>query len=215
MAIHDISVLLTDRTVTWQNEETPLTLEWLAAVGVNGSECTLSRVAYGSHTGTHLDAPLHFIEGGGTVDGLDLSILIGPCLVVEIPHRNQTGVTDHDLIGCGIPPGTKRLLLKTENSRRRLLDDPIFAPDFVAIAPSGAKWLVDAGVQLVGVDYLSVGSAIDGTGGETHRVLLAAGIIAVEGLNLAETVPGIYDLICLPLRIKGAEGAPVRAVLID
>ncbi|HEX5324223.1 MAG TPA: cyclase family protein [Capsulimonadaceae bacterium] len=215
MPIHDITFPITPEMVTWNDAEAGCMVEWVVQIEENGSPCNVSKVSIGSHLGTHLDAPLHFIAGGATLETLDLNRLIGPCLVIELPDLAEINITAADLERASIPPGTKRLLFKTSNSRQRLLEKAKFCREFVAIAPDAARWLVSRGVEVVGVDYLSVGSAVDGTGVETHRVLLGAGLIAIEGLYLSDTAPGLYTLICLPLKVTGAEGGPVRAVLIS
>lgn len=215
MPIHDITFPITCDMVTWNDAEAGCALEWVLQIEEGGSPCNVSTVSLGSHLGTHLDAPLHFIAGGATVETLDLNRLIGACLVVELPDLPQLNITAADLDKAHIPVATKRVLFKTSNSRRRFLEDRKFHREFVAIAPDAASWLVAHGIELVGVDYLSVGSAVDGTGTETHRILLGAGVVAVEGLYLCDISPGLYQLICLPLKITGAEGGPVRAVLIS
>ena len=215
MPIHDITFPITPEMVTWNDSEAGCELAWVVQIEEGGAQCNVSTVSLGSHLGTHLDAPLHFIAGGATLETLDLNRLIGTCLVVELPDLAQLNITASDLEEAAIPPGTKRVLFKTSNSRRRFLEDRKFHSEFVAIAPDAARWLVAHGVELVGVDYLSVGSAVDGTGVETHRILLGTGIVAVEGLYLCDIDPGLYQLICLPLKIAGAEGGPVRALLIS
>jgi arylformamidase len=215
MPIHDITFPITPEMVTWNDSEAGCMVEWVLRIEEGGSPCNVSKVSIGSHLGTHLDAPLHFIAGGATLETLDLNRLIGPCLVVELPNLAQPNITAADLDKAAIPPGTKRLLFKTSNSRQRLLEDSKFRPEFVAIAPDAAKWLVSHNVEVVGVDYLSVGSAVDGTGTQTHQILLGAGLIAIEGLYLSSIDPGLYTLICLPLKVAGAEGGPVSAVLIS
>ena len=211
--IYDISVTLSPELVTWGNSEAGITQTWNMRIE-QGAVCNVSVVTIGSHFGTHLDAPLHFIEGGNTVDKLALDDLIGPCTVIEFGDLAQPNITASDLDRAGIAPGTKRLLFKTSNSRRKLMRDPKFHTDFVAIAPDAAHWLVDRGIRTVGVDYLSVGAAEDGTGTETHQVLLGAKLVALEGLLLEDIEPGDYTLIALPLKIAGAEGCPIRAVLM-
>lgn len=215
MVIHDISVTLTENTVTWQNAEAALSVQWHSRIGVDGAEANGSSVSYGSHFGTHLDAPLHFVAQGGSVEQLNLATLIGPCQVVEIPDIDHPSITAEDLSAANVPDGTRRLLLKTANSRARLMHKPKFYETFVAVAPSGARWLLEHGVSLVGIDYLGIGSAVDGTGGDTHRILLGEDVVVVEGLDLHAIEAGPYSLICLPLKVSSVEGAPVRAVLID
>ncbi len=208
MIVHDITLAITPTLPVWPGDP-PVHLTQPAHLD-RGDEFTLTRLDISAHTGTHLDAPAHFIAQGATVETLDLNVLIGPCRVVEVVTPGH--VTADVLATLAIPAGTTRLLLKTRNSRLWEQAEQDFCEDFVAIAADGAQWLVDHGVQLVGVDYLSVAPFDDPA--PTHRILLGAGVIAVEGLDLSAVEPGAYHLICLPLKIGGSEGAPVRAVLI-
>ena len=176
-----------------------------------GDEYSLSRLEMSAHTGTHVDAPAHFVPGGGGVETLPLSGLLGPALVVEL--LDVAEVRADGLASLAIPPGTERLLLKTRNSARWAAGETQFYEDFVAITADGAQWLVDHGIRLVGVDYLSVAPYEATT--ETHVILLQAGVIPVEGLNLHGISPGEYQFICLPLLLPGCDGAPCRAVLVE
>jgi arylformamidase len=171
----------------------------------------VSRIAMGAHTGTHVDAPLHFLEDGSSVEALDLNRLIGPALVLHVPNADDLSAAV--LENLAIPPHTKRVLFRTRNSDIWQQETTTFFEDFVAVTKDGAQWLVDHGVQVVGVDYLSVASFKDLT--TPHRILLRAGVIPVEGLDLSAISPGLYQLICLPLKMAGLEGAPARAILID
>ncbi len=209
MTIHDISLTATPGMVTWENAEPALSLRWDSVIGA-GSACNTSFLHGGSHTGTHLDAPLHFMPGGGCVPDLDLQTLIGPARVVEVFGHAQ--ITAAALDAAAIPAGTERLLFKTDNTRRGLLHDPQFHPEYVGVAPDAALWLVGRGVRLVGVDYLSVGP-YGPANVETHRTLLDAGVVVVEGLVLTDIAPGAYLFAALPPKVAGAEGSPCRAVL--
>lgn len=209
MIIHDISMTVTPGMVTWENSEAALSLAWASQIGAD-SVCNVSTLSGGSHTGTHLDAPLHFVEGGGEVSALDIHTLVGPAHVTEIFGSSQ--ITEDDFKAAAIPAGTERLLLKTDNTRRGLLHNPQFHRDYVGIAPSGARWLTAQGVRLVGVDYLSVGPYGDDNA-ITHQILLGAGLVVVEGLMLADVPAGSYMLAALPPKVHGAEGSPCRAVL--
>jgi arylformamidase len=209
MKFYDISLTITPDMVTWENAEEALSLRWDTVIGAD-STCNVSSFQGGSHAGTHLDAPLHFIAGGDSVPDLDLQTLIGPATVVEIFGSPQ--ITATNLNEAAIPPGTIRVLFKTDNTRRGLLDDPQFHPEYVAVAPDAAEWLVEHGVDLVGIDYLSVGP-YGPQNTKTHQTLLGAGVIVVEGLALADIPPGDYMLAVLPPKIAGAEGSPCRAVL--
>jgi arylformamidase len=165
-----------------------------------GDIANVSQMELGVHTGTHVDAPRHFFDGAPAVETLNLDVLVGPAVVVEVAGPGDIGPD-------AVVEGAERLLFKTRNSEAAPEDD--FYEDFASISPEAATRLVEAGVRLVGVDYLSVGSV------ETHETLLRAGVIAVEGLDLREIEPGAYTLVCLPLKIVGSDGAPARAILID
>jgi arylformamidase len=208
MTIYDITLTITPTLPVWPGDP-PVQLSQPSHLE-RGDICTITRLDISAHTGTHLDAPAHFIRGGATVETLDLDVLIGPALVVDARGRGH--LTAEALEALAIPPYVKRLLLRTDNSAIWQAGDSAFVEDFVAIEPSGASWLVERGIRLVGIDYLSVAPFEDGA--PTHQILLGAGVIAVEGLNLSAIEPGEYQLICLPIRIGGSDGAPCRAVLI-
>jgi len=174
----------------------------------SGDNATVSRLEIGAHTGTHMDAPLHFIQGAPGIDSLPLDAVIGPCRVIELTDEQR--IEKESLVRHTPEPG-ERILLKTRNSRRRWWEDP-FDADFVYIAAAAARYLADCGIACIGVDYLSVGGYYrDGV--ETHRALLEAHIWVIEGLDLTTVEPGTYFLTCLPLKIQGGDGAPARAVL--
>jgi arylformamidase len=213
MRIYDISVTISPEIVTWGNSDPGIVRKWSMRID-QGDACNVSTVTIGSHCGTHLDAPLHFIGGGGTVENLELDDLIGPCRVIEFGDLAQPDITVADLEAASIAPGAKRVLFKTSNSRRGLMRDPNFHTDFVAISPDAARWLVARGVRTIGVDYLSVGAAEGANGKETHEILLGAKLVLLEGLLLEDVPAGSYNLVALPLKIAGAEGCPIRAVLL-
>jgi arylformamidase len=213
MTIHDISVTIGPELVTWGDRETGLIQVWNSRID-RGAVDYVSTITLGSHLGTHVDAPLHFIEDGNTVDRLALDDLVGPCQVVEFGDLKFPNIMASDLELAGIGRDVRRVVFKTSNTRRGLLHDSKFHTDFVAIAPDAAEWLVACGIRTVGIDYLSVGAVEDGTGVQTHRILLGAGVVALEGLLLDNVEAGIYTLVALPLKIAGAEGCPIRAVLL-
>lgn len=212
MKIHDISLTTSAKTLTWEGTEQGFSMHWAARIGGPNEVCNLSVLTTGTHTGTHLDAPLHFVAGGRSVESLDLNVLIGPAQVVEVYGRDQ--VTAADLEHAQIERGTERVLLKTDNTRLGQLGDGVFHKEYVGIAPSGAQWLVTHGVRLAGVDYLSVGP-YGPVNVETHRILLAAGVVVVESLVLKDVSAGPYTLVVLPPKFEGLEGSPCRAVLIE
>ena len=162
----------------------------------------------GAHTGTHMDAPLHFLKDGAGLDDMPFSATLGPARIIAIADTGS--VKPGELAGRDIRPG-ERLLFKTLNSSRAWRH-PGFLEDFVHISREAAAFLSERGVRTVGIDYLSVGG-FRKDGAETHRILLEAGIWIIEGLDLSGVEPGVYDLVCLPLRIMGSDGAPARAVL--
>ena len=172
----------------------------------------ITRLELGTHTGTHVAPPAHFFDGTATVDRLNLNMLCGPAYVAEIKATESVGREDFDI--ARIPPGVRRLLLKTSNSTRRLLSSREFESDFVNISPEGARWVVDHGVQLIGIDYLSV-EAHEYANCDTHRVLLGNRLIILEGIDLSNIAPGHYTLFCLPLKIARGDGAPARVVLVE
>jgi arylformamidase len=174
----------------------------------DGEDANVTELAFGSHTGTHVDAARHFIDGAQAVDALPLERLIGPARVIQIP-RDARAIGERELREAGID-GERRVLLKTRNEV--LLERSEFQKDFAYLTGDGARYLLDAGVQLVGIDYLSV-EAFDADEPVAHRALLEQEVIIVEGVDLRDVPPGRYELVCLPLRVAGIDGAPVRAVL--
>jgi arylformamidase len=160
------------------------------------------------HSGTHVDAPIHFIDGAAGVETVPLEVLVGPVLVVDA--RGVAGAFDRAAIeSLDIPAGTERLIFRSRNSE--LWNKPTFDTSFAAVTPDGAEALVELGLRLVGNDYLSI--APFGNPTPTHVTLLGAGIAVLEGLDLREVEPGPYDLVCLPLRLPGSDGGPARAIV--
>ncbi len=160
------------------------------------------------HTGTHIDAPSHFVPGAPTVEQIPLGRLVGPCRVVSF--EGLTTITAAALEAAAIPEGTTRLLCKTDNEARWA--SPEFDEGFVGFSVDAAEWVVARGIGLVGVDYLSVQPYHESD--DVHRVLLGARTVVVEGLRLGAVQPGAYTLVCLPLKLQGVEGAPARAILL-
>lgn len=173
-----------------------------------GDVCTLTRANMSAHTGTHMDAPLHFVPNSKTIEQMPIEATVGPARVIHI--KDRTAIHREELLPYGIREG-ERILFRTRNSERDWQNFP-FDEEFVYIARDGADHLAECGVRSVGVDYLSVGGfRVDSV--ETHVALLGKGIWVMEGLRLAEIEPGNYDLVCLPLKWVGCEGAPARAIL--
>lgn len=204
----DISVAVSPDLPVWPGS-TPIEFQRTLDLS-DGDEATDTTLHLSVHTGTHVDAPMHFIPGGRSVEALPLEMLIGPAYVAEVDATVGV-ITAEILQRLTIPPGTQRLLLHTRNSALWQQREREFDPNFVALSADAAQWVVDQGIQLVGVDYLSVQRFYDGP--ETHQILLGAEVVVIEGLNLTAVAAGIYDLLCLPIKLQGLEGAPARVLL--
>jgi arylformamidase len=173
----------------------------------DGGSSNVSRLVLGTHTGTHVDAPRHFFDNGATVEALALELLIGRARVVELVKRG--GITRDDLAAAGLREDL-RVLLKTPNSA--FWNDQAFHQDFTYLDESAASYLVEQGVKVIGIDYLSV-EQFKKPGAPAHRTLLSSNAIIIEGLNLSDAAPGMYEMYCLPLPVTGGDGAPARVVL--
>jgi arylformamidase len=203
MEIFDITVPLRDGMFVYRGNP-EVHLERTASIA-GGASSNLSRLELGVHSGTHVDAPLHFFDDGAGAEAIPVDPLLGPAFVVDA--QAVVGALDAQALhSLDLPDGGERLLFKTTNSRLWELDH--FTRDFVRLSESGALVLIDRGVRAVGIDYLSIGDA------EAHRALLGAGIVPIEGLDLRDVSPGPYRLVCLALRIVGSDAAPARALLI-
>ncbi len=210
MNIHDISLTICPELPTWPGDP-KIELARISKME-DGADANVTHLAASVHIGTHVDAPYHFLGGDTpTTESLDLDVLVGPARVVHLPAVGAD-ITVVDLEAADIPAGTTRLLLKTRNSDWWAEGHTTFQEDFAAPNAAAAEWLVERGVKLVGVDYLSVAPFRAPV--PTHRILLAAGVIPLEGLDLSIIEPGEYTLYCLPLKIEGADGAPARAILV-
>ena len=205
MKLIDVSVPIDANLPTYPGN-TPFSLEAIKRVAA-GDSSNVSTLHMSAHTGTHVDAPRHFFDDGPGVDALPLELLIGRARVVEIVSRK--GIGADELADLDFSEDV-RVLFKTANSR--LWASPEFHKDYVGVTQSGADHLVSRGVKVVGVDYLSV-EEFKKPGAPAHHALLGAGTIVIEGLNLRDVEPGIYEMLCLPLRIVGADGAPARVLL--
>lgn len=205
--IIDITVPLHAGTPTWPGsagvELTPtLRLE-------EGDFSNASRLGCDVHVGTHVDAPRHFIESGSTAEQLPLEVMVGDAFVAYLPEARE--ITAEVLAGLNLTDKTQRLLLRTRNSELWAQGTTEFTKDYVALTEDGAQWVVEQGISLIGVDYISVQRYSDGP--LTHQILLKADVVIIEGLNLSDVEAGWYELICLPLKLVDAEGAPARVVL--
>jgi len=210
MKIFDISVSIKPELPTWPGDP-GIVLERISKME-DGANANVTHMSLGVHTGTHVDAPFHFLGAvANTVESLSLEALIGPATVVYLPDTDL--ITAQDLKRADLPQGALRILFKTRNSNIWHSGETQFQENFVALSADASEFLVERGVVLVGVDYLSVAPFKDSV--PTHRILLEAGIVALEGLDLSGIEPGDYQLICLPLKIDGSDGAPARAILVS
>lgn len=209
MRLLDISVPISAATPTYPGDPGIEITQWAAMA--NGDAANVSLLHFGAHTATHVDAPAHFIEGAPGADAMPLDVLIGPSRVVRIP--DEVGAIDASHLAALNLDGVMRILFKTRSSAF-WSSSAGFRKDFTYLTPAAALALVEAGVRLVGVDYLSV-EQFQSARHQTHKILLSNGVVIVEGLNLSEISAGEYELICLPLRIADGlrDGAPARAVL--
>jgi arylformamidase len=202
--IHDVTVPLVPGMLAYPGDP-PFEIEPVAPAG--GAPYRLSRMVLTTHTGTHVDAPAHFIAGGSTVDQLPLEILLGKARVVELSARERVERAHLEALDLS---DDLRVLLKTRMSGQAL--KPHYQEDHVYLTADAAHYLAQAGIKLVGFDYLSIDRS-DSADFPSHHALLGAGVIVVEGLDLSEVEPGEYDMACLPLRLGGGDAAPARVVL--
>jgi arylformamidase len=205
----DVSLSIHPGMMTWPSDPG---VEVLPASRISeGKAANVSELHIGSHTGTHVDPPLHFIADGTPIDQIAPEVFIGPAVVVDLLHvEKDIGAAELDALE--LPVEVERILFKTTNSELWREASPSFPESYVALTADGADWMVAHGIRLVGIDFLSIEHR--GTPGHpTHVTLLNAGIVIVEGLNLADVEPGSYYFNCLPLRLKDGDGGPSRALL--
>lgn len=207
MLLHDVSLTITEELPTWPGDS-PIKLDKTLLIE-EGDMVNMTHISSSVHIGTHVDAPNHFLDQGDTVEKIPLELMVGLARVIEISNRKA--VSADDLKSAGITGEDKRLLFKTVNSRIWENGIQTFQEDFVALDADAAVYLVECGLEVVGVDYLSVAPFQDLE--PTHRILLEAGILIIEGLDLSKIEPGPYQLMCLPLKIGGSDGAPARVLL--
>jgi arylformamidase len=195
------------RTPVYEGDA-PIRLRFLKDMR-KGDALTLSAYSFGAHSGTHIDAPMHFVSGGAPIDLISLEALIGPGRVIDIPDSVQAidaaELNRHDW------KGAERVIFRTRSAGRGWMDSPTFERDFAYLAPDAAQLLADAGVKLVGIDYISI-EQFGAPSPRTHHILLGKGIPIVEGLALEAISAGDYDVIVLPMKVAGHEGAPARAI---
>jgi arylformamidase len=208
--IYDLSVPISSELPTYPGDPAIKIDDWSSFA--KGDNANVSGLSFGAHTGTHVDAPAHFLEGTRRVESLDLEVLIGEAQVVEVPEEKR--VIDEQFVAANCSQGTTRILFKTRNSAFWTGDYTEFRTDFTYLDLQAAQVLVERGVKLVGIDYLSI-EKFNSKDHEIHRALLSHDVIIIEGLNLTGVPAGKYELICLPLRLRSnlGDGAPARAVL--
>ena len=210
MQIYDVSVPLSAATPTYPGDPGIEIKQWLTLA--NGDAANVSLINFGLHSGTHVDAPAHFIAGGAKVESLPLASLVGEAQVVEVPP--EVKVIDEDFVATNCAPGSVRILFKTRNSAFWSNPHEGFREDYTYIDSAAARRLVESNIKLVGIDYLSV-EQFRSQNFETHHAFLSSGVVILEGLDLREVPGGVYELICLPLKIAGGsgDGAPARVIL--
>jgi arylformamidase len=205
----DATATLDPATTPVYEGDAPMNFEFLKDMR-KGDGLTLSKYSLGAHSGTHIDAPMHFVRDGASIDKVPLEPLIGPARIIDIPDGVQA--INAGELNRHHWRGSPRVIFRTRSSLRGWMKSSTFHRDFAYIAPDAAQLLADAGVQLVGIDYISA-EQFGAPAPMTHRILLGKGIPIVEGLALEGIRPGDYDLIVLPMKVAGHEGAPARAVL--
>ena len=205
----DVTATLDPATTPVYEGDPPMQFEFVRDMR-KGDPLTLSRYTLGAHSGTHVDAPMHFVRDGASIDRVSLDRLIGRARVIDIPDGVQA--IDAAELGRHDWRGATRILFRTRSSERGWMTSPAFHRDFAYIAPDAAQLMADAGVQLVGIDYLSA-EQFGASAPRAHQILLGKGIPIVEGLSLGNVSAGDYDLIILPMKVGGHEAAPARAVL--
>jgi arylformamidase len=207
MRLYDITVPVENGMPVWPGDPA-VRLDRVASIA-QGAHANVSSLACGVHVGTHVDAPVHFLDGAPSVEAMPLDALIGRAFVADL--RRATRIDAEALDKARIPPRVQRILFRTRNSEFWRRGEKTFQTGFVAVDASGAEWLVRRKVRLVGVDYLSVAPYKDSR--PTHQILLGAGVVILEGVDLSRVPSGAYQLYCLPMKLVGSDGAPARAVL--
>ena len=203
----DVSLTLKSGMLHWPGDP-PVVIERMRDMN-RGDTVNLSRITMGVHSGTHVDAPVHFLNGAAGVDRIPFDPLVGQARIIAIAAKGS--IREADLAGHNVAKG-ERILLRTGNSIRQLLHSPAFDEGFIYLEEDAARFLATREVKTLGVDYLSVGGYRK-NGPAVHQILLEAGILIIEGLDLAGVLPGLYEMICLPMKILDADGAPARVIL--
>jgi arylformamidase len=205
----DISMPLNASTPIWPGSPGFSSQSHLSLQSGDVANATL--LGLDAHCGTHVDAPRHVVPAGATIDEVGLTALVGSAAVVDVSGSRAIDAALLD--ACEIADGTERLLLRTDNASRRGIDAAPFHEDYVALTADAARWVTRRGIRLVGIDYLSIQRYDDPP--DVHEILLGAGVLILEGIDLRSVTPGRWTLVCLPLRVTGIEAAPARAVLLE
>ena len=206
--IYDVSLPISNGMVVWPGDPDVNIIPYKSIK--EGASSNVSSIQLGSHTGTHIDVPCHFIDSGRTLDDIPIEIFIGKARLFELDVLKKIGAGDLNHLNL---TGVERVLFKTRNSRFWDQGGERFRKDFVYLTNEGARFLVDSGIKMVGIDYLSI-EEFGNKSAPAHHILLGAGVIIVEGLNLSGVKEGEYEIICSPLKIKGGNGAPARVFLV-
>jgi len=209
MEIIDITLPLTTSLPVWEGDQ-GISIQQTTFKG-EASDFNISRIEMGVHAGTHIDSPFHLFNAGYTVDEIPLDVLIGTATVLEISSKWEV-INSKTLLKSGFKPGIERLILKTRNTEYWIRDPHGFQGEYVGINSEGAEFLVGQGVKLIGIDYFSASPISDLV--RPHEILLEAGVVILENAYLVDVAPGDYQFVCLPLKLQGTDGAPVRAILI-
>jgi arylformamidase len=207
----DVSLSLGPDTLVWPGDP-PIEVTPKLRIA-HGDPANVSELRIGTHSGTHVDPPVHFVEGGAAIDELGLSRVAGHALVADLRDANAP-IAARDLEALGLPDGLRRLLLRTANSELWRSLPVEFPSTYACLTPDAAKWIVERGIQLVGIDFLSIEER-GASGHPVHHILLENEVVIVEGLDLREAEPGEYTFLCLPLKVADGDGGPARALLIE
>ncbi len=210
MRTYDVTIPIHQQMPVWPGDP-KIQMQRISKIE-EGASANVTQISMTVHAGTHIDAPYHFLGGeAATVEQLPLNLLTGRAYVLHL--KDEVNLITADILQKSeIPPRTRRILFRTRNSHLWETSQTEFQTNFVALSPDGAQFLIDRGVKLVGIDYLSIAPYKDGV--PTHTLLLEAGVVIVEGLDLSQVTQGRYSLYCLPLKLTGVDGAPARAILI-
>ena len=211
MKIHDISMDIEPGMLYWRDGKPPEVISVFRLA--DGAESEVSRWLIGAHTGTHIDAPRHFIPTGATVEALPLETFVGATRVVDVSAQGDEQITAETVRNAKLN-GAKRVLFRTSNSQKRMVKRQ-FSDYWVGIRADAAQAIVDAGVLLVGIDYVTIESVDQTDKWPTHHILCGAGVVILEGANLLKISDGTYFMCCLPMRLKGSEAAATRTLLIE